>query len=309
MSNRMIWIHTLSPTHVGIGRGVGYVDLPIDRDSVTGWPLIRGSAIKGVWADHFRATSGAREGDDEESRLLRAAFGRAGSDNSSNAGALVPTDAQLVCLPVRSFRGTFAWVTSPLCLKRLQRLLTLGGANQDTVPPLPDDLADATAHCPTDSVLAEDQKIYLEDLDLDARACDVATQWAERIANAVFPDDANWQREFRKRFVVIPGNLFDFLCETATEVHTRVRIDSETKTVASGQLWTEEALPTETILAGLLQCERVFLSYGENEIKVTRDQLLDKFASSPIQLQMGGKATVGMGQVRCVFQPLNGGNK
>ncbi len=32
---RIYWLHALSPTHVGIGRGVGYIDLPIDRDGVT----------------------------------------------------------------------------------------------------------------------------------------------------------------------------------------------------------------------------------------------------------------------------------
>ena len=50
-NTRIYWLHALSPTHAGIGRGVGYIDLPIDRDGVTGWPIIRGSAFKGVWAD------------------------------------------------------------------------------------------------------------------------------------------------------------------------------------------------------------------------------------------------------------------
>jgi hypothetical protein len=31
----------------------------------------------------------------------------------------IPTDARLVCLPVRSFQGTFAWCTSPMALKFL----------------------------------------------------------------------------------------------------------------------------------------------------------------------------------------------
>ena len=50
-NTRIYWLHALSPTHAGIGRGVGYIDLPIDRDGVTGWPIIRGSAFKGVWRD------------------------------------------------------------------------------------------------------------------------------------------------------------------------------------------------------------------------------------------------------------------
>ena len=43
-----------------------------------------------------------------------------------------------------------------------------------------------------------------------------------------------WQEQFKKRFVVLPDTAFDFLCETGTEVHTRVRIDDELKSVAKG---------------------------------------------------------------------------
>ncbi len=31
-NTRIYWLHTLSPTHAGIGRGVGYIDLPIDLE-------------------------------------------------------------------------------------------------------------------------------------------------------------------------------------------------------------------------------------------------------------------------------------
>ena len=105
-NTRVYWLHVLTPTHVGTVRGVGYIDLPIDRDKVTNWPVVRGSAFKGVWADKFGATEDNRRADP----VLRAAFGTSSdaADNASNAGALVPTDAKLVCLPVRSFRGTFA---------------------------------------------------------------------------------------------------------------------------------------------------------------------------------------------------------
>ena len=120
MSNtRIYWLHALTPTHAGIGRGVGYIDLPIDRDGVTGWPIIRGSGFKGVWADYY--TQRANRKDRKKNKLLRAAFGIAGDENNSNAGALIPTDARLVCLPIRSFRGTFAWCTSPFCLQMLRR--------------------------------------------------------------------------------------------------------------------------------------------------------------------------------------------
>jgi CRISPR-associated protein Cmr4 len=305
MSNtRIYWLHTLSPTHAGIGRGVGYIDLPIDRDGVTDWPIIRGSGFKGVWADHHRATKDAREKDPH----LKAAFGIAGDDDNSNAGALIPTDAKLVCLPVRSFRGTFAWATSPLCLQMLRRTLDLAGVKD--LPDAPSGLADTDAHHyemdDKKTALKEADRIYLEDLDFAARACPTATAWATKIATWVFPNDVAWQEQFKRRFVVLPNTAFDFLCETGTEVHTRVRIDDETKTVADKALWTEESLPAETILAGVVQCDRVF---GRNGEDITPKGLLDRFAKEPLTLQIGGKATVGRGQVRCVFAPVNGGEK
>lgn len=305
-NTRLYWLHCLSPTHAGIGRGVGYIDLPIDRDGVTGWPIIRGSGFKGVWADYHQATQEKRRTDP----WLRAAFGTAGAENESNSGALMPTDAKLVCLPVRSFRGTFAWATSPLCLQMLHRTLTLAGA---TPPKAPDKArADDVAHVTNDSVLTEesrsqaagtsavkvDKKVFLEDLDFRAQPCDTATAWAARIADYVFAGDASWQDQFKKRFVVLPDLAFDYLCETGTEVHTRVRIDDEMKTVAKGALWTEESLPAETILMGLIQCDRVFGRQGDN---INSQGLINKFAKDAIILQIGGKATVGRGQVRCVF--------
>lgn len=296
---RVYWLHCLSPTHAGVGRGIGYIDLPIDRDAVTGWPIIRSSGLKGVWADHFGATEGQRHSDP----LLRAAFGMPGTgDNEANAGSLIPTDARLVCLPVRSFRGTFAWTTSPLCLQMLRRTLELVGVRQ--LPAAPTHLEETRAHHPEGSALVEGQKIYLEDLDFDARACPTANAWAERISTWIFGTDTSWAREFRKRFLVLPDVAFDYLCQTATEVHTRVRIQDETKTVAEGALWTEESLPAETILMGLVQCERVFGKNGSAQ-SITPQQLIERFARHPLTLQIGGKATVGRGQVRCIFTEAN----
>lgn len=296
MSVRLYWLHTISPTHAGTGRGVGYIDLPIDRDGITGWPVIRGSSFKGVWADYYRATTERRQRD----QTLRAAFGVAGDDqNTSNAGALIPTDARLVCLPVRSFRGTFAWCTSPLCLRMLRRMLELAGVSD--LPELPGELSDDQALHTKRTVIKEGGRIYLEDLDFSANEDDATDNWADKIGRWVFSADEQWQAVFMRRFVVVSDAAFDFLCRTGTEVHTRVRIDDETKTVARGALWTEESLPAETILAGIIKCDRIF---GLNGKEITTEGLLEKFAKDELLLQIGGKATVGRGQVRCVFSPV-----
>ena len=277
--------------------------MPIDRDAVTNWPLIRGSSFKGVWADYYGANEEKRKSDP----LLKIAFGHQPKDGTEgNSGSLIPTDARIVCLPVRSFRGTFAWCTSSLCVSGcLDR--TLRSAGFEKLPKVPNSPAGANEdtrvrgqvfHAKETLLTEKDKGVYFEDLDFSGVASDAASEWATEIAKRVFPDDAAWQGEFTQRFVVLPDVVFDFLTETGTEVNTRVKISDDTKTVQNGMLWTEESLPAETILAGVVACDRVF---GRDGRDVTPEGLLGTFATKPLNLQIGGKATVGRGQVRCVF--------
>ena len=85
-----------------------------------------------------------------------------------------------------------------------------------------------------------------------------------------------YQNDFDAQRAGRPDSAFDFLCETGTEVNTRVKINEDTKTVVDGALWTEESLPSETILAGIVQCDRVF---GRNGEDITPARLLDRFAT------------------------------
>ena len=126
--SKMMWVHAISPIHVGCGFGVGVVDLPILREKATNWPILPGSGLKGVVV----ARAGASDPDKREN-LAQAAFGKPDTrddkenkDVPANAGALIISDARLVLLPVRSLYGTFAWVTCPLALRRLARDLAQG---------------------------------------------------------------------------------------------------------------------------------------------------------------------------------------
>jgi CRISPR-associated protein Cmr4 len=295
MANTQVyWLHALSPTHVGTGRGVGYIDLPIHRDKVTNWPVIPGSAFKGVWRDWAQRA---------KLQDIDLAFGRASDRdaNAANSGALIPTDARLVCLPVRSFQGTFAWCASPMTLQMLHRDLTLSGMTQ--LPEPPPTLNDQAIHRATTTVLEDNGRIFLEDLDFKGQSCPKASEWADSLAKWVFHGDdrESWRGRFIERFAVVPDTIFDFLTETCTEVTSRVKIDDDLKTVANGQLWNEESLPAETILFGLISCDRIFSGNAE---RVAPKELLSRFASDPLTLQIGGKATIGRGRVRCVFTPV-----
>lgn len=289
---RTFWIHAVTPLHVGTGRGIGYIDLPIAREKVTNWPYIPGSAIKGVVANNFGASDVEERKKDP---MLKAAFGITGESSTdeanSTAGSLIFTDARMVCLPIRSFYGTFAWVTSPFCLKRLARDLKIA------VPAVDDKI---TALTTTSTKLLGSEKsntkIYLEDLDISTTKDPTADNVADVIASCVFPDD-DWRNIFKERFVIISDDIFTFLCEAGTEVNARIRIDEKTGIVAKGALWYEESLPVETILAGTVWCDCVYTK----DKSVTKDLLLKKYCEEPLDLQIGGKASVGKGQIRCIF--------
>jgi CRISPR-associated protein Cmr4 len=92
------------------------------------------------------------------------------------------------------------------------------------------------------------------------------------------------------RFCVVHDDVMSFLLDTATEVFARVRLREDAKTVETGGLWYEEALPAETVLAGLILATPV--KAEPDEVFKTLNGLMEK------PLQIGGKATVGRGLCR-----------
>jgi CRISPR-associated protein Cmr4 len=300
INTKMYWLHAITPLHVGSGKGVGFIDMPIMREKVTSWPLVPGSAIKGVLRDHF-----TQNGDGNQKKMIDTAFGKLSVkevvDDSSNAGSLVLTDAHIVCLPVRSLYGTFAYITSPLVLERLKRDLEASG--HENIPPTTPRPGNLEALHLTGSKLVDSGKIFFEDLDFNARSDgEPTTEWGNTVAGLIFPDNTAWQALFKERFAILPDDSFNFLAENGTEVVAHIRIEDSKKIVAKGALWYEESLPAESILSGIAWCDR---SFGGNGIKP--EEILSTYCTGgELKLQIGGKATVGKGRARCLFTGGNG---
>lgn len=256
-----LWLHALSPVHAGTGQvSASVIDLPVAREKATNWPLIPATTLKGVLKD---ATP-------EDSR--DALFG-----SPSNAGSLQFGDARLVCFPVRSWKGVFAYVTSPTALNRLTRDFGALGAPFPTIAEVPS-MQETDASVTTGSALVEKSRIWLEDLDLTASESVETQAIAESIA-AVFPEGE--RAAFIARFVIVSDDLFDFLTETATAVTARVSLEEASKTVKSGGLWYEESVPAEAIFVAPV--------LGRNE---------SVLPTLPAVLQFGGNETVGQGLCR-----------
>lgn len=281
MNTRPFLLHALSPLHAGTGHTPDIIDLPTARMKATGIPFLPGSSIKGVLRDARRAT---------DREKTEAVFGPS-DDPAAHAGALVVGDARLLALPVRSFRGTFAWVTSPLLLTLAKRDLEETGLTIPSIDGRGARLAQGT-------VCVLNERLYLEDLDLAATVAAEATAWAQRLAPLAFPGDDI----FTKRFAIVDDDTMTFLWETATQVEARVRIAADTRTVAKGQLWLEESLPPETLLIGLVAADRS----RRRNVTMTPDEVLGFALSGEEVHQLGGKATTGRGRCRIIPFTKNG---
>lgn len=105
-NSRILYLFTRTPLHVGAGASVGAIDQPIQRERHTGFPVIPGSALKGVLADGYLA----------EDRKARSEAGRRifGHENpeaeAARSGSVSFGEAKLLAFPVRSAKGCFAWI-------------------------------------------------------------------------------------------------------------------------------------------------------------------------------------------------------
>ena len=120
----LLGLYTETPLHCGAESASGYIDLPIQRERHTLYPLIPGSTLKGVLHDECDAAV-----DDKGQALLAAPeleeiFGAfLEATRETRPGQVSFGDGVLVAFPVRSSGAPFHWVTCPYLLARALRLL------------------------------------------------------------------------------------------------------------------------------------------------------------------------------------------
>jgi CRISPR-associated protein Cmr4 len=282
MSERaLLFIHALTGLHPGSGTALGVVDLPVQRERHTGWPLIPGSSLKGILRDACKR----KKGDDQE---LFAVFGPETIDADAHAGSLSLTDARILALPVRSLRGVFAWVTCPAVLERLNRDLCLVGmAGLMDIPKV--EQKDTAACAGLSPLLVDGNKLVLEEFEFSrTAAADSVAYWTATHAT----QDAATQARIRAHLAVLHDDDFTHFVRHATEVLARVGLDYERKTVKEGALFYQEFLPAESLFYSLVMAEDSRRK-GTKKDAAWVVQYLKQ--NTPPVLQIGGNETIGKG--------------
>jgi CRISPR-associated protein Cmr4 len=291
--NALLFIHAQTSLHAGTGTALGTVDMPIQRERHTEWPMIAGSSLKGVIRDHCRYQ---QNGQLTEYSTWCDVFGSESKDNNEpQAGCVSFTDARILAFPVRSARGVFVWVTCNDVLERLTRDAKLAGIKSTWSL---NGCSTQSAIASSDQVIIKDgvkQRLLLEEYDFDVVVNDLqAKRVAEWIAHNA-TNDTFTQERLKTHLVVIPGDEFTHFVKHATEVTARIGLHYQTKTVKGGALFYEEFLPPETLMYAVVIANN---SRGPSS-SMTAKQVFD-FVSEHIKkenstLQIGANETIGKG--------------
>lgn len=318
---RILYLFTRTPLHVGAGASVGAIDQPIQRERHTGFPIIPGSTLKGVFADErteiydepLKDEKGQSKKDAAGNRLTERRSRRKpdglwlfGKESNADfaAGAIQFGEARLLAFPIRSAKGSFAWVTCPLILKRAARD---GIIDRSLIPQFPTpasgqpDNSDEVAFFAANGPLALGDKIVLEEYTFTRtgshEAADLGAEMEKLLADPV------WQ-EVIDHLVILSNGMMTFFATTACEVTQHVRIEDVTGTADGGGLFNQENVPSETLFYAPLHA---FSEFGKH-LKTDQDQsrpprtateAIREFWPKPAEtrlFQFGADATTGLGQ-------------
>lgn len=267
MNTKLLHILTRTPLHVGAGSSVGAIDMPVQRERHTQIPVIPGSGLKGVLRDLWNEDKSNQE------RL----FGPDSDDKEKEhrAGELVIGEARVLCFPVRSAKGSFAWTTSPLALTRHAREC---GKILDELK-LDDDECLAS-----DGVsLEKEGKVVLEEYCFK-KSGTVPPDVLE-LLKTPFSNDPVWST-VKDRLAILSDGLFSYFCANACEVQQRIRIDDKSGTAAEHALFNQENVPSETFFYGVVA--------GRTDPKAV-EELREKLKTINNVIQIGGDETIGLG--------------
>lgn len=288
--SRILYLFTRTPLHVGAGASVGAIDQPIQRERHTGFPIIPASSLKGSFADHWNDTLVKGK------RAEGAAAWLFGSDDDKTAftGALQFGEARLLAFPIRSAKGSFAWITCPLMLQRAVRDGVIPSALIEKLAEPKDE--EAIFDTGAASKLELSRQVVLEEYTFKS-----ANNWSglAKLGDAMaalLPGDPVWS-EVKDRLVILSDGMMSFFAQNACEVAQHVRISDETGTAEPGALFNQENVPSETLLYAVMHATNGRLKTGDHAGKKAEDALnaFEAKIKEAGVCQFGGDASTGLG--------------
>jgi CRISPR-associated protein Cmr4 len=282
MEKKILYLFTRTPLHVGAGASVGAIDQPIIRERHTGFPIIPATSLKGTFADEWNQPN--NDNKLERSPEGKWLFGETDAKNAA-AGAIQFTEAKLLAFPIRSAKGTFAWITCPLILRRAVRDGALAVDLKDLKYPTDEKaLYDGGNGSPLDL----GGRIVLEEYTFTQAGAlpnGLGEAFAQLLNQNNAAADPVWA-EVPHRLVILSDGMMSFFAQNACEVAQHVCINDETGTAAEHLLFNQENVPSETLFYSVLHFFKSRAKATGHHSKTAEDA-----ATLPLSTQPNSQAT------------------
>ena len=231
-------MYAVTPCHAGSGSALGVVDLPIQRERHTNWPMIQASGVKGAFRanfDRFKNNISDKAQIHELGQLTESVFGtdKGGNDGSGFAGSCSISDARILAYPMRSNVSPFVWITCPAVLRRFARDLEIAGK-------LVFDAAKFSVKETEAVSVGKEQvkgEVLLEDFEVEVTEAKIPE--FDKIKD--YLKDAD-------RLLLVSDDVFNYGVTDCTQIMAQIKIIAATGTTADGSLRYQEELPSDTIM-------------------------------------------------------------
>ncbi|WP_296664238.1 type III-B CRISPR module RAMP protein Cmr4 [Treponema sp. UBA753] len=278
-------MYAVTPCHAGSGSALGVVDLPIQRERHTNWPMIQASGVKGAFRanfDRFKNKIANKEQIKDFEKLTESIFGT--SSNGGYAGSLSISDAKILAFPMRSNVSPFVWITCPSVLKRLEKDLSVANFNSIEFDSSKFSVSDDKAISLGKSELKGN--VLLEDYEV-------------QVADSEIKEFSEIEPFFKdaERLLLVSDDVFNYGVSNCTQIMAQIKIDSKTGTTQDGSLRYQEELPSDTVMYTVIH-------WGDSKNSVEdklKAETIKNFITEEVianHIQIAGDETCGRG----VFQ-------
>lgn len=276
-----IYIRAISPIHAGTGQSLTSVDMPIQREQHSNIPKIEGSSLKGSIKHTIYHNLNIKETETEKE--FYSILGAPNGEDSASGVSI--TDAKLLFFPMRSATDIYQLITCPYILKRWKE-----NTNQDiNLDENLLNLNDGECIVGTNTTLLNENILILEEYIFDVK---------EKSNLDIFVE-IPYIETFKNKIVILSDSDFINMVSMYTEIITRNKIDVEKGTAAETGLFTEEYLPSETVLYFSIMESAFYERQNDvNPVDFVIKNLGEVF-------QVGGNETIGKGFVK-IFKTTKG---
>lgn len=270
----LLTMYAVTPCHAGSGSSFGVIDLPIQRERHTNWPVIHASGMKGAMRAQFDRCKGKLSTNDNYD-LTELIFG---SETAEFAGSLSVSDARTLAFPMRSSHAPFVWITCPAVLARLNKDLKLAEKAAD-------DLTEISSVRKTEAFwlngdFKADEKILLEDVEVTASK------------QVVLPNSEGYLAK-AGRLLIVHDEVFFYGVSHCTSVMAHIAIDQKTGTTRDGSLRYQEELPSDTLMYSAVCWGNARDAKSRMQADTIKGFVIQQAIAN--HLQVGGDETLGRG--------------